>query len=85
MDLDDDHLDLTPLAPVDLPAFEEFKEPAAQVRWSPPTPAARPAYGLVGLPASTVSTRDAKVAAIGFGLGAVLVGLLSWFGSRRGP
>ena len=83
---DDDHLfDMAPLAPVDLPAFEEFEPPAPAPRWSPPATAVRPPpYGLVGVPSSTVTTKDAKVAAIGFGLGALLVGLISWFGSRRG-
>ena len=75
-----------PLAPVDLPdPFAEFEEPAPPPRWSAPAPAVRqPSYGLVGMPASTVTTRDVKLAAIGFSLGAVLVGLISWLGRRRG-
>ena len=77
-------LESMPLAPVDLPdAFEEIGEPVAAPRWSAPSPAApRPAYGLVGMPATAVTTRDVKVAVVGLGLGALIVTLLSWFGRR---
>ena len=74
-----------PLAPVDLPdAFAEFEVPAPQPRWSAPAPGVRqPAYGLVGVPASTVTTKDVKVAVMGFGLGALVVSLFAWLGRRR--
>ena len=75
-----------PLSPVDLPdAFAEFEEPAPQPRWSAPAPAVRqPSYGLVGMPASTVTTRDVKLAFVSFSLGAAVVSLFTWLGCRRG-
>ena len=73
-----------PLAPVDLPTtFEELEEPLAAPRWSPPTPAVRPpSYGLVGVPSSTVTTKDVKTFTLGATIGAAIVALFSWFGRR---
>ena len=83
MDTDEDFVDFTPLAPVDLPIWDEPEETMPAPRWSAPSPAApRPAYGLVGMPATAVTTRDVKVAVVGLGLGALIVTLLSWFGRR---
>ena len=73
-----------PLAPVDLPdPFAEFEEPAPPPRWSAPAPAVRPpSYGLVGVPSSTVTTKDVKTFTLGATIGAAIVALFSWFGRR---
>ena len=86
MHLDDDLLDLTPLAPVFVHPYDDVPdEPPPARQWSAPAPAVRaPSYGLVGVPSSTVRTRDAKVAIVGFGLGALVASLFAWLGRRRG-
>ena len=86
MDHEDDEIDITKLAPVFVHPYDDVPEPEpapAPRRVSAASSPARP-FGLVGVPNTTLRVRDVKVAAIGFSLGAVLVGLISWFGSRRG-
>ena len=81
----DDPMANAPLAPVDLPPFA-VPEPAprwtpAAPRWSPPADAS-PAYGLVGVPSSTLTMKDVKTFTLGATIGAAVVALFSWFGRR---
>ena len=83
---DDELLDFTPLVPLAKlpPYFDEPQPPAPSPRRSSPVSATRPAYGLVGMPASTVTTKDAKVFALGASFGAAVAALFCWLARRHG-
>ena len=84
MDNDDELLDFSKMAPVFVHPFDDMPdEPAPTPRRSSPVSATRPAYGLAGTPASTVRTRDVKVALVSFSLGAAVVSVLCWLARRR--
>lgn len=84
--MDPDDVDLSPLVPLaELPPYWDDvpEEPMPAPRWSAPAPTVRaPAYGLVGMPAQTVTTRDVKTFAFGAAVGALVAGVLSWWKSH---
>ena len=85
MDTDEDFVNLAPLVPMMLPPiWDEPEEPAPTPRRPSAVSATRPAYGLVGTPASAVTTRDVKVFAVGAGIGGLLAVVFSWLGRRHG-
>ena len=76
---DNDLLDFVHLSPIAVP--DKVQEvPSRAPRWSAPVQPAAPAYGLVGVQASAVTTRDVKVFAIGAGIGGLLAVVFSWLG-----
>ena len=81
---DDDLIDFTPLVPLaELPPYFDPEPPAPSRRKAAPVSTERAAYGLVGVPTNSLRVRDVKTAVVGFSLGALCVGLLSWLGRRR--
>ena len=84
--MDDEHaMDMRPLVPMMLPPhWAEPEPPAATARRSTTAPMMTPpAYGLVGVPASsTVTMRDAKVGLWGLAVGAALASALAWLARR---
>ena len=80
---DDNFVDLTKMTPMMLPPHWDEPEPQPEPRRLSPV-SARPAYGLVGTPASTVTTKDAKVFALGASFGAAVAALFCWLARRHG-